>query len=93
MITYFLFSILLWFAYLIDTLLYSVGFLRTGTLYFNSLLTYIDLLVLLVRPLFPLTVTLIFSTLFNWFMIFFIFLFLGLVKRFIPWFGSTKTFD
>lgn len=81
----------MWIASLFDSLLLNVGVIRESTKYFNGLLTYMDLLVMIIRPIMPYTVTFIFDMLWNWFIILLIFVFIGLVKRFIPFYGNSKT--
>lgn len=76
---------------MVDNMLMILPFMQEYTNTFNNMLNYLDLLVLYIRPLFPYTVTLIFGTMANFFYIYLIFIFIALVKRFIPFYGSSST--
>lgn len=91
MIGYLLLNILIWLVHMVDNMLMLFPFMVSATNTFNNLLGYLDLLVLYIRPLFPYTSTLIFQNLSNYFYVWLVFVFIGLVKRFIPFYGSTKT--
>ena len=93
MIGYLLIALLLWLFQLIDSQLLELSYVRNASDIFNNMINYLDLLVLYIRPLFPYTTTLFFSTLSNLFHVYLILIFIGIVKRFIPLFGSTKTLN
>ena len=74
-----------------DFMLLSIPGVREASYYFYNMLNYIDLLVLMIRPLFPYTVTLIFSVLWTGFSLTMVLIFIGIIKRLIPFFGSSKS--
>lgn len=93
MIGYLFISLFLWLLHLVDKMLLALPYIRQASDVFNNMINYLDLLVLYVRPLMPLTTSLIFSSLSNVFNVYLILIFIGMIKRFIPFFGSTRTLN
>lgn len=73
---------------MLDSMLSSLVFIQKASVGFNAMFTYIDMFVYYLRSLMPLTISAIFTVMFQMFTVWVIFFFIRWIMRTVPFFGT-----
>lgn len=73
-----------------DAMLSGLGFIKTASSAFNIMIQFIDAIVFYVRSLLPLTISAIFTMMFQLFTVYIVIWFISWIMATIPLFGNRK---